>query len=173
MKVIISVIFLVFVMVIGLSEIEKNRATFYSKLSSNQAISESIYENSTIVKVTLTGCVNNPGTYSIYAGQTLEDAILKAGGETMEADSYCYDSYLVIEEDIAIYIAKETDDEKISINEADSKELQSLTGIGQTIADRIVEYRDENGDFAYLEQLMNVSGIGTSLFNKIKNKICL
>ena len=60
---------------------------------------------------------------------------------------------------------------KININTADIKELQKLSGIGESIALRIVTYRKENGKFNSIEDLKNVSGIGENKFNKIKNNI--
>lgn len=60
---------------------------------------------------------------------------------------------------------------KININTANVQELQKLSGIGEAIASRIVEYRKENGKFNSIEDLKNVSGIGESKFNKIKNNI--
>ena len=61
--------------------------------------------------------------------------------------------------------------EKININTATQKELQKLTGIGESIALRIINYRKENGKFNTIEDIKNVSGIGESKFNKIKNDI--
>lgn len=60
---------------------------------------------------------------------------------------------------------------KININTANVKELQKLSGIGESIALRIVTYRKENGKFNSIEDLKNVSGIGENKFNKIKDKI--
>lgn len=60
---------------------------------------------------------------------------------------------------------------KININTANVQELQKLSGIGEAIALRIVEYRKENGKFNSIEDLKNVSGIGESKFNKIKNNV--
>lgn len=60
---------------------------------------------------------------------------------------------------------------KININTANVKELQKLSGIGESIALRIVTYRKENGKFNSIEDLKNVRGIGENKFNKIKNNI--
>lgn len=56
---------------------------------------------------------------------------------------------------------------EISINEADSNDLESLPGIGPTLAQRIIEYRHEHGSFTTVEELKNVRGIGEKLFQKI------
>lgn len=63
--------------------------------------------------------------------------------------------------------------EKISINEASKEELMTLTGIGEGKAVKIIEYREENGEFEKIEDLMNVSGIGESIYKKIKDFIKL
>ena len=174
MKTIIAVIFLVFVIVIGMNEIDKSRATFYSSLNYvEQSESNTTSVEEETVVVTLSGEVSKPGKYVINKGYFLEMAIEKAGGITSAADIDCFDFYFEIEEDVSIYIAKVSEDEKISINTAESDELTRLTGIGNALATRIITYRNENGEFKYLEQIMNIDGIGKSIFNKIKDKICL
>jgi competence protein ComEA len=59
----------------------------------------------------------------------------------------------------------------ININTATLEELDSLPGIGPTIAQRIIDYRAQNGPFSAIEDLMNVSGIGPSTFEKLKDLI--
>lgn len=61
----------------------------------------------------------------------------------------------------------------ISINSADINDLVKLDGIGESLAQRIINYRNENGSFICLEDLMNVKGIGENKFNKIRDYICL
>lgn len=60
---------------------------------------------------------------------------------------------------------------KININTADISQLQKLPGIGPSTAERIVEYRKENGPFKRIEELMNVRGIGQKKFDRIKDQI--
>lgn len=62
-------------------------------------------------------------------------------------------------------------DSKISINEADEENLTKISGIGSSKAKSIIEYRKQNGNFKTIEDIMNVSGIGKSLFEKIKDYI--
>lgn len=61
----------------------------------------------------------------------------------------------------------------IDINAAAAEELKLLPGIGDALAKAIVSYREENGAFESLEQLMDVPGIGESRFAAVKDKICL
>ena len=61
--------------------------------------------------------------------------------------------------------------EKININTATQEELTSLTGIGESKAKSIIKYREENGNFKSIEDIMKVSGISENLFAKIKENI--
>ncbi len=60
---------------------------------------------------------------------------------------------------------------KININKASSNELKSLAGIGDVTATKIIEYRNQNGKFKTIEEVMSVKGIGEKKFESIKNDI--
>ena len=62
---------------------------------------------------------------------------------------------------------------KININTADLTALQTLDGIGESKAKAIIEYRTKNGDFKTIEDIKNVSGIGDSVYEKIKDNITI
>jgi competence protein ComEA len=59
----------------------------------------------------------------------------------------------------------------ININTAASAELQTLPGIGPALAQRIIDYREDNGAFTTIEEIMDVSGIGPATFERIKDMI--
>jgi competence protein ComEA len=109
------------------------------------------------------GAVANPGIYSLKEGDTLQTLLSDAGIEP-EADL----SY------IELYIPREGEEQspqKIDINRAESWLLEALPGIGEVLAQRIVDYRSENGPFRRIEDLLQVSGIGPATFEGIKDYI--
>lgn len=68
---------------------------------------------------------------------------------------------------------KEVIDGKVNINRADAQTLATIDGIGEKTAQRIIEYRQRNGEFASIENIMDVSGIGEKKFEDIKDSICV
>ena len=124
------------------------------------------------------GFVQNPGTYSINSNNRLIDLINLAGGLKENADNTSFNENLLISDGCSYYISSVWVDEndfnlKISLNNSDIALLDSLPGIGEIYAQRIVDYRKEHGNFTHLEQLMNIKGIGYTIFNNIKDLVCL
>lgn len=77
-----------------------------------------------------------------------------------------------INEETKIDNKEDDQDKKISINNATKEELTTLNGIGEKTAEKIIEYRKEN-KFNTIEDIKNVSGIGESLYEKIKDSITI
>ena len=63
--------------------------------------------------------------------------------------------------------------QKVNINTATQTQLETLPGIGPSTASKIISYRNENGKFKSIEDIKNVSGIGDSKFENIKENICV
>ncbi len=63
------------------------------------------------------------------------------------------------------------DSTKIDLNKASVEDLLKIKGIGQSYAQRIIEYREANGQFNQIEDIMKVKGIGSKLFESIKDQI--
>ena len=61
--------------------------------------------------------------------------------------------------------------QKININKATQTELENLKGIGPSLSNKIIEYRNENGKFKSIEEIKNVNGIGDTKYEGIKNYI--
>ena len=64
-------------------------------------------------------------------------------------------------------------DQKINLNTADVSQLTTLTGVGESKALAIIAYREENGPFTSIEDIMNVPGIKEGTYEKIKDKIAI
>lgn len=78
---------------------------------------------------------------------------------------------IIIEDETSNVKSKET--EKININTADQSTLEKIPGVGESTAQKIIEYRKTNGKFKNIEDIKNVSGIGDSKFENMKEKICV
>lgn len=168
---------------------------YYQKNSTDQISISNFIENekedennNTNIKVYITGEVKNQGVIELEEGARIADAIEKAGGKTEQANLKNVNLAYQLEDGQKIYIPNIDDIETeviddgasgivgdttadqgiININKADENELQSLNGIGESLASSIVEYRKENGKFETIEDLKNVPGIGESKFENIK-----
>jgi competence protein ComEA len=109
------------------------------------------------------GAVANPGIYPLKEGDTLQ-ALLSDAGVEPDADLSHIELYIPRE-------GEEQSPQKIDINRADPWLLEALPGIGEVLAQRIVDYRSENGPFKRIEDLIKVSGIGQATFENVKDYI--
>lgn len=134
------------------------------------------------IACSISGEVEHPGNYVLKKNSTLQDLIEKAGGVTEKADTQAFLLSCSLEDGKSYYIAPKvttteicepTEIIKVNINKADQEELMSVQGIGSAIAKAIIDYRETNGYFQCLEDLLKVPGIGNATFERIKNYICL
>jgi len=164
----------------------------YLEISNEAPVNINMIEEEKIeIVVHITGQVVNQGVVKVEEGARVIDAIEAAGGATGEADLSKINLAYLLEDGMKIYVPSINDEEetefvtsssgvsennekdtlKVNINTATNEELQKLPGVGESIANRIVIYRKENGKFNTIEDLKNVSGIGDAKFNNIKSYV--
>ncbi len=117
-------------------------------------------------KIYIGGNVTNPGFYPVKAGDCIEALIQAAGGATSSAN--------LSELKLKLYIletGEEQEPQKIDINRAEAWLLETLPGIGETKAQAIIAYREQNGPFHNINELTRVKGIGVAIYEKIKHLI--
>ncbi|MGA0875521.1 MAG: helix-hairpin-helix domain-containing protein [Bacilli bacterium] len=149
-------------------------------------VQNSIVETTSIqsdfITATLSGEIQKPGTYIVKKDGQLSDMIALAGGVTTNADETAYQLTLIVQSGGQYYIAPKFDPNdvcgttalvKVGINSANRDNLMTLSNIGTSLANAVIDYRQTNGSFQYLEQIMAVPGIGQSTFTRIKNYINL
>jgi competence protein ComEA len=144
-------------------------------------------EQNKMIYVDIDGAVNNPGVFMVEQGTRLYVLLEAAGGLKDNADTrylnradVAFDKQKIyIPEIDEIYevpvneepeITEASTSQKIDINRASQSELESLTGIGEVLAKRIIDYRN-NKKFETIEEIMNVSGIASGKFEDIKEFI--
>lgn len=158
---------------------ENDTTTAYDMQASYNTTNNMIY-------VYITGCILKPGVYELPKDSRIVQVVEAAGGLLEEANTksvnlakevsdgehiHIYSIYDEVEGDSNIN--GNTDSGLININTAQKSELMTLNGIGEARAESIIEYRDKNGGFNSIEDIMLVSGIKESAFDKIKNYICV
>lgn len=141
--------------------------------------------NSEIV-VHVVGCVISPGVYKLPQGSLVDAAVRAAGGFAENARQEAVNLAALAVDKTQIYIPDRDEDQielsvqdelegsesrLININTASVEELTRLNGIGAAKANDIIAYRETNGDFQQIEDLMQIRGIKQRMFDKIKGDI--
>ena len=144
------------------------------------------------ITVYVCGAVNKPGVISLAENARIIDAVKICGGTLPIADLTKINMAQPLKDGMQIIVpekivnlqnntqneiksidhkvAKSNSSDKININTADQSELDQLPGIGPAMAQAIIDYRNNEGSFQSLEDLMKVRGIGEAKFNKLKDK---
>ena len=152
------------------------------------------------IVVHVMGAVKSPGVYHLSTDARVHEAIQKAGGKTDQADLHSLNLAAKMRDGEQIYVPEirqtpdvgqtiptssssaappqpsvrrsaSSDGSRININTATFQELQTLRGIGPTMAQRIIEYRQTSGRFATVDDLTNVKGVGEKTLEKIRDSI--
>lgn len=139
--------------------------------------------NADEIVIHLAGAVLKPGLLKVTKKTRLGEALEMAGGGLKEADLDRLNLAICLEDGCRYYIPtyaereeesgglKEISDGKIDINEAGLVELMTLPQIGETRAKAILAYREKQGRFFSIEDIMKVNGIGEGIFSAIKDEI--
>lgn len=145
------------------------------------------------IAVYICGAVKKPGVYKFNTASRVCDAVKAAGGFKKNADTISINQaeYLKDGEQITIPVKNylkpgtsgdgnsdnsnnsKTFSNLVNINQADENELMTLPGVGKSKAASIIEYRNKNGNFTKIEDIMKITGIKEGVFNKIKDKITI
>lgn len=164
-------------------------------------VDEENSEKIATIKVHVSGAVKNEGVYELEEDARIADAIEKAGGVLDIANMKNVNLASKLEDGMKIYIPKQGEDVlennleensnnkettlggsgtnsnvgnekgKININKATKEELDTLPGIGESTAQKIIKYREEHGSFKNIEELKEVKGIGDAKYEEIKDLV--
>lgn len=183
-KIILIVVILLFALVIRINNAKDNEVQV--------EVSDEINANKVVAQmyVDISGEVNNPGVYEVSSDTRMYEVIKKAGGLTDDADTDQINQADFVEDGEKIIIPSINDESNeysdddegvyddvssnslININKASKEQLMEISGVGEVIAQRIIDYR-KNNRFKSKEDIMNVSGIGEATYEKMKSQICV
>lgn len=150
-----------------------------NSISTNNDAVPNDEENTVIVYVT--GAIQSPGLYKVPSRSTIGDVIKEAGGALPYGDIESINLAENVQSGQHIHIRFNFHgnpesllrNQKVNINTATIKELDSLPGIGPTMAKRIDEYRQSKGAFTSIEDIKHVKGISDGVFKKLRDKITI
>jgi len=143
------------------------------------------------ITVYVTGAVNKPGLVKVPEGARAADAVNACGGLLPTADGEKINMAQSLKDGQQLKVPEKTgtngktdsgktdkskgadSGEKVNINTADEKALDTLPGVGPAMAKRIIEYRESEGAFQSIEDIKKIRGIGEAKFAKMKDKICI
>lgn len=134
------------------------------------------------IYVHVAGAVREPGLYGLEDGERVDDAIRAAGGPLEDADLDAVNLAAKLKDgDKVVVPVPGTEDEegaegaggKVNLNTADAAALEALPGIGPALSQRILAFREEQGGFGAVEDLMKVSGIGPRTFESLAELVAV
>ena len=139
------------------------------------------------IEVYITGAVATPGVYEMAAGERVVDLVLKAGGQTGDADIEAVNLALRLDDEDQVVIPRQGQalpqvaagassqvlgiSGPVNINTASAQELDALPGIGEVYSQRIVDSRTLDGPFASADELVTRRIIPRGTFDKIVDLI--
>jgi competence protein ComEA len=135
----------------------------------------------TVIYVHILGQVERPGLYALRDGDRGVDIVAAAGGFTSEADPAGINLARFLSDGEQIYVpavgevvagvAAGSSDGSVNLNTADAAALDTLPRIGPALAERILAWREKNGPFASVEDLLDVPGIGDAILEGLRDLV--
>lgn len=139
-----------------------------------------------VLLVDVAGWVRHPGVYELHEGDRVIDAIEAAGGARSGAALDSLNLAAPLSDGTQVMVLRVSPvapggtpapgsasgtPTKININSASATDLEALPGIGEVLAQRIVDYRTQNGPFGTVDDLLDVSGIGDAILAEIRDLV--
>jgi competence protein ComEA len=136
------------------------------------------------------GAVRRPGVYKLVPGARVDDAVERAGGETRRADLGGLNLAAKLEDGRQVLVPQRpgkaapttaassattgaVPDQPVNLNTATLEQLDTLSGIGPTTAQKILDFREERGGFGSVEELDEVPGIGEKTLASLREEVTL
>ncbi|MCH4073002.1 helix-hairpin-helix domain-containing protein [Pseudoramibacter sp.] len=171
------------ILVYGVRTYQKNELLL-SKSTVKSAQSSDSENQASKIYVQVTGAVNQPGVYQLKNDSRGIDAVNAAKGLTEEADGEAVNLATKLKDGQKLNIPTKTQTQQnqssgttaagtININTASKEELMTLPGIGEVLAQNIIDYRTKNGAFSDPSEIKNVNRIGDKLYEQIKDRIAV
>lgn len=185
-----------------LSEKTEQSSNSSFSASSQSSSAQSVSQSKTVT-CDISGAVKHQGVYTLKTGARIQELIEAAGGAKQNAQLKGVNRAVMLKDQDKIHIpykgekvenasnssstgagttttnestsseSGQNDGEKVNLNTASAADLQKLNGIGQKKAEQIIAYREQNGQFKKIEDLMQVSGIGEKTFAALKDQLAL
>ncbi|MBT8202589.1 MAG: ComEA family DNA-binding protein [Acidimicrobiia bacterium] len=134
--------------------------------------------DSASLTVHVAGAVAGPGLVVVSPGSRVADAVAAAGGLLESADpaglnlaAPVVDGQQIVVQTIGAAGTPPVDDGRVRLNSATASDLEAIAGVGPVLAARIVAYRESNGPFTEVEDLLDVAGIGESKLEAMRDQV--
>ena len=182
----------------GSSELTESETQEISSETGQEKQDEQTVQEETeskLLYVYICGAVNTPGVYTLPEGSRVCDLFVAANGLTEEAATDYWNQARLLVDGEMLYVPTVEEAEerqmgrlddssdlpdladanntngKVNLNTASLEQLMEVPGIGESKARAIIDYRDTNGGFSTIEEVMNIEGIKEGVFSKMKEYI--